>query len=108
MMSEREDYTRSELLRLAAKLISISGIKDDDLVGLMSEQFPWMLALSPADQTTCSRDVLHAARASFSTGQGHLALSTLTSWQETAAAIAAGLGDEPVEWIEDSPSVERP
>ncbi|OAV61845.1 hypothetical protein [Enteractinococcus helveticum] len=107
-MSEHEDHARGELLRLASKLISIPNVQDDDRGGSMSEQFPWMLALSPADQRTCSREVLHAARASLSTGQAHIALSTLTSWQETANAIAAGLGDEPVDWIDDSQLVERP
>jgi hypothetical protein len=108
LMSEREDHARSELLMLASKLISISNIEDDNLVRFMSEQFPWMLALSPEDQKTCAQEVLKAAKASFSTGQAHLALSTLTSWQETATAIAAGLGEEPVQWIDDSPAVERP
>lgn len=107
-MSEREDHARSELLRLASKLISVSSIEEDDLVRFMGEQFPWILALNPADQRTCSMEVLNAARASFSTGQAYLALVTLTSWQETATAIAAGLGDEPVEWSDDSQSVERP
>src|SRR5690625_2251664 len=69
LMSEREDHARSELLMLASKLISISNIEDDNLVRFMSEQFPWMLALSPEDQKTCAQEVLKAAKASFSTGQ---------------------------------------
>lgn len=108
LMSEREDRSRSELLKLASKLISIFSIEEDDLAGFMGEQFPWMLALSPADQKMCAIEVLNAARASFSTGQAHLVLSTLTSWQETATAIAAGLGDEPVEWTDNTQAVARP
>ena len=38
--------------------------------------------------------LLDAARASLSTGQPHLAITELTSWRETAAAITAGLGSE--------------
>ena len=54
-----------------------------------------------------------AARASLSTGQPHLAITELTSWRETAAAITAGLGSEPVEWLnpdeaEPADVVERP
>ena len=44
--------------------------------------------------------LLDAARASLSTGQPHLAIAELTSWRETAAAITAGLGSEPVEWLD--------
>ena len=74
----------------------------------MSDRFPWMLALSPADQETCADDVLAAARASFATNQPHLAIAELSSWRETATAIAAGLGKEPVEWLDNSEAVERP
>lgn len=101
LMSQREDHARNELLKLAAKLIGVTIGDDSQLVRDMSQQFPWMLALSPDDQIECARDVLNAARASFSTRQAHLALSVLTSWQETAAAIAAGLADHQVEWFED-------
>ena len=34
--------------------------------------------------------LLDAARASLSTGQPHLAITELTSWRETAAAITSG------------------
>ena len=43
--------------------------------------------------------LLDAARASLYTGQPHLAIAELASWRETAAAITAGLGLEPVEWL---------
>lgn len=107
-MSEREDAARNELLKLAAQLIGIATIHDDELVDFMTEHFPWMLALSSTDQEACAKEVLNAARASFATGQAHLALSTLTSWRETAEAVAAGLGKTPVEWIDNDESVERP
>ncbi len=64
----------------------------------MSDAMPWMLALSPEDRVICAHDLLEAARASFSTGQSHLAVAELTSWLETATAVAAGLGAAPVEW----------
>ncbi|WP_420914160.1 hypothetical protein [Arsenicicoccus piscis] len=70
-----------------------------------------MLALSPADRQTCALDLIDAARASFSTGQPQLAIAELTSWQETAAAVAAGLGRVDVAWLgDDHPAgvVERP
>lgn len=74
----------------------------------MSDGFPWMLALSPANQDSCATSVLAAAPASFATGQPHLAIAELTSWRETATAIAAGLGKEPVEWLDEAEAVERP
>lgn len=74
----------------------------------MAQLFPWMLALSPAGQAECAKSVLDAARASFSTGQAHLAVAELTSWRETATAIAAGLGSRPVESLDRAEPVERP
>ena len=90
LMSEQEDLARNELLKLAAQLIGIATIHDDQLVNFMTEHFPWMLALSPTDQEACAKEVLDAARASFATGQAHLALSTLTSWRETATLSPQG------------------
>ena len=67
--------------------------------------------LSPGDQAQCAQDLVNAARASFTTGQAHLAIAELTSWRETATAIAAGLSSHPVEHLErldDAELVERP
>ena len=108
LMSEREDQERNKLLQLAAQLIGAATLRDGNLTKFMTEHFPWMLALSPEDQDECARDVLDAARASFSTGQSHMAVSTLISWQETAEAIAMGLGQTPVDWITDEEPIERP
>ena len=74
----------------------------------MSKCFPWMLALSPADRTACAEELVDAARASFATDQPHLAIAQLTSWKETAVAIAAGLRSVDVRWLEDGDVVKRP
>lgn len=108
LMSESADRAREALLELAAQLVAVSTSTDGTLVGRMSDRFPWMLALSPADQEACATAVLAAARASFATHQPHLAIAELTAWRETATAIAAGLGKEPVEWLDDAEAVERP
>lgn len=70
-----------------------------------------MLALSSTDRETCAQDLVDAARASFATDQPHLAIAELTSWRETAAAIAAGLGRADLDWFDeddDTEIVERP
>ena len=108
LMSESADAARISLLELAAQLVAVSTSTQGTLAARMSDRFPWMLALSPADQVTCADDVLAAARASFATNQPHLAIAELTSWRETATAISAGLGKEPVEWLDGSEAVERP
>lgn len=108
LMSESADKARDALLELAAQLVAVSTSIDGTLAGRMSDRFPWMLALSPTDQEACATAVLAAARASFATHQPHLAIAELTSWRETATAIAAGLGKEPVEWLDESEAVERP
>lgn len=108
LMSESADRARTALLELAAQLVAVSTNTDGTLVTRMIDRFPWMLALSTADQQTCANDILTAARASFATNQPHLAIAELTVWRETATAVAAGLGREPVEWLDDTLVVERP
>lgn len=108
LMSESADRARTALLELAAQLVAVSTNTDGTLVTRMIDRFPWMLALSTADQQTCANDILTAARASFATNQPHLAIAELTAWRETATAVAAGLGHEPVEWLDDTLVVERP
>lgn len=108
LMSESADAARISLLELAAQLVAVSTSTQGTLAARMSDRFPWMLALSPADRESCASDVLAAARASFATNQPHLAIAELASWRETATAIAAGLGREPVGWLADSETVERP
>lgn len=111
LMSESADKARAALLELAAQLVAVSTSTDGSLASRMSDRFPWMLALSPTDQDSCATAVLAAARASFATHQPHLAIAELTAWRETATAIAAGLGKEPVEWLSDADAteaVERP
>ena len=108
LMSESADRARASLLELAAQLVAVSTSTDGTLASKMSDRFPWMLALSPADQEACASQILAAARASFATNQPHLAISELTSWRESATAIAAGLGKEPVEWLDAVENVERP
>lgn len=110
LMSQREAVGRTRLLDIAAQLIAVTLDTEGSLSERMSRSFPWMLALSPADRETCARDLIDAARASFSTDQSHLVTVELTAWKETATAVAAGLGREDLQWLDDGVvhSVERP
>jgi len=110
LMSQREAVGRTRLLDIAAQLITATLDTEGSLSERMSRSFPWMLALSPADRETCARDLIDAARASFSTDQSHLVTVELTAWKETATAVAAGLGREDLQWLDDgvAHSVERP
>lgn len=108
LMSESHDRARRRLLELAAQLIAAATDSEGTLSDRLVRVLPWMEALSDGDRADCAEELLSAARASFSTNQPHLAVATLTSWEETAAAIAAGLHAEPVEWLEGDELVERP
>ena len=108
LMSQREADARAQLLQLAAQLITVSLDGAGPLEERMAGLFPWMLALSPDGRAVCARALVDAARASFSTGQAHLAVAELTSWRETAAALAAGLHAAPADWLETAEPVERP
>jgi len=108
LMSQREADAQAELLHIAATLITVA-LEDGPLTVRMADRYPWMYALGAEDREKCARDLIDAARASFATHQPHLAIAKLTGWRETATAIAAGLGSQPVEWInEDDVEVERP
>lgn len=100
LMSQREADSRARLLEFAAQLIGAAVDDDGPLTERMSRAFPWMLALSREDRTTCAQDLVDAARASFSTDQPHLVLAELTSWRETATAIAAGFGRTDLQWLD--------
>ncbi|MDQ1246063.1 MAG: hypothetical protein QG597_430 [Actinomycetota bacterium] len=108
LMSQREAEGRSRLLRFAAQLITVTLDDNGSLAERMSRAFPWMLALSPADRVVCAQDLVDAARASFATDQSHLAIAELTSWKETATAVAAGLGSTDLEWLDEDETVDRP
>ncbi len=107
-MSESADRARASLLELAAQLIAVTTSTEGTLANRMSDRFPWMLALSQMDRETCASEIVAAARASFATNQPHLAIAELNAWRETATAIAAGLGKETIEWLDDAETVERP
>ncbi|AKV57950.1 prevent-host-death protein [Corynebacterium riegelii] len=108
LMSQREAESRAQLLSLAAKIVTAATSEEGALAERMCRVFPWMFALSEQDRQTCAQDLLDAARASFATGQYQLALSELTSWEETASAIAAGLNCVDLVWITPEEPVGRP
>ncbi len=108
LMSQREADNRNRMLQFAAQLIGVAVDDSGPLAERMARAFPWMLALSLEDRAICAQDLVDAARASFSTDQPHLVLAELTSWKETATALAAGLGRGEPEWMDDEVVVERP
>jgi hypothetical protein len=108
LMSEKEADAQSELFELAAQLIAVTIDNDGSLAERMAKHFPWMLALNAADRTQCADDLIRAGQAALSTGQAHHAVAELTSWRETAIAIAAGWNDEELEWLDVPVLVERP
>lgn len=107
LMTKRTADEQESLLDLAARIVT-AALDEGPLAEAMTRAFPWMHALTPEDRGTCAQELADAARASFSTGQPHLALAELTSWRETAKALAAGLGAEGLEWFDEPVAVERP
>lgn len=108
LMSQREADGRTRLLEFAAQLITVALDDRGSLAERMANAFPWMLALSRADRESCARELVDAARASFSTGQPYLVMVEFASWKETAAAVAAGLDNSDLEWLDEPVEVERP
>lgn len=108
LMSKRDSVLQESLLDLAAQIIGASVRAEGSFADRMSDQFPWMLALSPEDRVECADQLVAAARASFSTKQPHLAIAEIMSWRETATALAAGFATSEVEWLDDDELAERP
>ena len=108
LMTEREADARRELLNLAAQLIAVTTDDRGTLAERMANIFGWMHALSPEGQVQCAHDLVNSARASFATEQAHLAIAELTAWRETAFALAAGLGQTPVDWLDTGKTVAQP
>ena len=109
LMSKNESDARDRLLELAAQLIAITLDEDSRSLGeRMADRFDWMFALDTASREQCAREVIQAARASFSTKQAHLAIAELTSWRSTAISLAQRLSNNNVEWFDVSVPVERP
>ncbi len=107
-MSQTEANARRQLMEFAAQLIAVTTDDRGTLTDRMSDRFPWILALSPADRQTCSRELVEAARASFATQQPQLAIAALTAWRETAKAVASGDGLQKLDWLNDPEPVGRP
>lgn len=108
LMSQREADARDRLLELAAQLIAATADDTGTLAERLADRLPWMLALSSTGREQCAAELIAAARASFATHQPYLAAAVMTSWRETAIALAAGLGSEPIEWLAGGEMVERP
>lgn len=101
-MEDQQVDARAVLqLAAAAAEAAVAGVAAESLAERMSNVFPWMLALSPADQNACAQDLVDAARDSLTTDQPHLVIAELRSWKETATALAAGLGSADLEWLDD-------
>lgn len=108
LMSKSEADGRASLLGFAAQLLTVAIEDTGTLADRMAKAFPWMLALSAADRSSCAQDLIDAARASLATQQPHLAMAELTSWKETATAVAARLGSVDLNWFDEDEIVERP
>ena len=108
LMSKTAADARDRLLELAAQIIAATTDDRGTLGDRMADRFPWMLALSAESREKCARDLVRASRASFATGEAHLAVAELEAWRETATALASGLDRISVDWLETPISVERP
>lgn len=108
LMAARRAAEVDQLLDSAASFTLVMLHDETALVDVMTRVYPWMMALSEEDRVLCAEDLRDAALVSFSTGQAKKLQETVASWKGTAEAVAAGLTAEPVEWLAEPPTVERP
>lgn len=74
----------------------------------MATVFPWMLALNAEDRALCARELIDTARAAFATNQPKTLLVGVTSWFESATALAAGIDQVEAEWLTEPVPAEAP
>ena len=108
LMPERDSHGRRDFYEFAALIMS--ALLDDrgSLVDRMIDRFPWISTFKPDGQEECVNALIDAARTAFATNSPRVAMMTLIPWRETAFAIAEGLGDEPVDWLDEPEIVPNP
>lgn len=108
LMTEHEADDRRKMFEIAAQIIAATTLETGTLSERMSQFFPWMLALTPENKALCAQELVDAARASFSTNQPQLLLIEMSSWKDSATAIAAGLHRFNPDFLQAPFEVERP
>ena len=103
LMAKKEADAHQHLLEIAAQIVAVTSSDQGTLVERMVMAFPWMLVLCDEDKASCTHDIVRSVQAALATGNQKPALIKIIAWKETAYAVANGLGDKPVEWIEDEP-----
>lgn len=107
LLTKFDHDAQRDLIELAGIVVN-AAFDTTSLEAGLAHAYPWMLALSDEDRTQCARDLINAIRSLSRSDQRVGALSTLNSWRDSAEAIAAGLTDSPVEWLEEPSIVPRP
>jgi hypothetical protein len=108
LLTKREDDERELVLEIAAQLIAVSIDDRGTLVDRLAGPFPWIKLLSDRDQEQCANDIIQVARGAFSIGLPARLLTEVAAWRNTAEAVAMGVANEPLEWVGEFVSAERP
>lgn len=108
LMSMTDAAAQKSLLEFASQLISITTDSRGSLVERMCDRFPWMFSLAEQDREICTKEIIEAARASFSTNSPNLAVIEINAWHDTAVALASGNAHENLEVLDNAERVARP
>ena len=108
LMTEHEADERRDMFAIAAQIIAATTLEGGSLAERMATVFPWMLALNAEDRALCARELIDTARAAFATNQPKTLLVEVTSWFESATALAAGMDQVEVEWLAEPVPAEAP
>lgn len=108
LMTEHEADNRRDMFAIGAQIIAATTLDRGTLAERMATVFPWMLALNDSDRELCARELVEVSRAAFATNQPKALLIEVTSWFETATALAAGLHKAEVGWLDEPVAVEAP
>ncbi|MBC7597262.1 MAG: prevent-host-death protein [Kineosporiaceae bacterium] len=108
LTTKREAAAHERVLEIAAQLIAVSLDDKGTLEDRLARPFPWIKLLSVQDQRTCARDIIDTARGAFVVNQPGRILTEIKAWQNTAEAVAAGWGQDELEWLREPVTVTKP
>lgn len=97
---------KEDMREVAAPIIAATTLEGGTLAEHIATIFPWILALNPEYRELCSRELIASASAVFATNQPKPLLVEVTSWFESATALAAGLERVEPEWLAEPVLVE--
>lgn len=84
---------------MVEQIIFATTLESGSLAEPMATVLPWTLMLDIEGHELCARELIETAEAAFATNQPKTLLVGVTSWFESATALAAGADRVELVWL---------